>query len=119
MDGGVVSSDVVRKRKNEYLVYLLVFHAYFYWRFKFLKGSLRDVFISRSALKGWPCGKEPPAHPVHSFICKRRRIGHNPLLHASLRGRRRSALDLFFVAADKTKRPDDLTPGSIGRHWQF
>jgi predicted mannosyl-3-phosphoglycerate phosphatase (HAD superfamily) len=26
------------------------FHAYFYWGFQFLKGSLRDVFISRSAL---------------------------------------------------------------------
>jgi hypothetical protein len=25
----------------------------FYWGFKLLKGSLRDVFISRSALKGW------------------------------------------------------------------
>jgi hypothetical protein len=33
-------------------MYLLIFHAYFYWEFKFLKGSLRDVFISRSALKG-------------------------------------------------------------------
>jgi hypothetical protein len=33
-------------------VYLLVFHAYFYWEFEFLKGSLRDAFISRSALKG-------------------------------------------------------------------
>jgi hypothetical protein len=33
-------------------VYLLGFHAYFYWEFYFLKGSLRDVFISRSALKG-------------------------------------------------------------------
>jgi hypothetical protein len=34
------------------LVYLLFFHAYFYCAFKFLKGSLRDVFISRSGLKG-------------------------------------------------------------------
>jgi hypothetical protein len=33
-------------------MYLLVFHAYFYWGFEFLKGSLRDVFISRSAFKG-------------------------------------------------------------------
>jgi hypothetical protein len=37
---------------NEELVYLLVFHAYFYWGFKFLNSSLRDVFISHSALKG-------------------------------------------------------------------
>jgi hypothetical protein len=33
-------------------MYLLVFHANFYWGFYFLKGSLRDVFISRLALKG-------------------------------------------------------------------
>jgi hypothetical protein len=37
---------------RESLVYLLVFNTYFYWGFKFLKGSLRDVFIGRSALKG-------------------------------------------------------------------
>jgi hypothetical protein len=30
----------------------MVFHAYFYWGFQYLKGSLRDVFISRSGLKG-------------------------------------------------------------------
>jgi hypothetical protein len=34
------------------LLHLLIFRAYLYWGFKFLKGSLRDVFISRLALKG-------------------------------------------------------------------
>jgi hypothetical protein len=33
-------------------VYMLVFHAYFTGDFNFFKGSLRDVFISRPALKG-------------------------------------------------------------------
>jgi hypothetical protein len=32
---------------------MLVFYAYIYREFQFLKGSLRDVFISRSALKGY------------------------------------------------------------------
>jgi hypothetical protein len=40
---------IINKLKE--LMYLLAFHAYFYWGFLFLKG-LRDVFISRSALKG-------------------------------------------------------------------
>jgi hypothetical protein len=46
-----VSSGVVRGDLRYYLVYLLAFYAYFYWGFYFLKGSLRHVFISRSALK--------------------------------------------------------------------
>jgi hypothetical protein len=33
--------------------FFMGFHAYFYWGFQFLKRSLRDVFISRSALKGY------------------------------------------------------------------
>jgi hypothetical protein len=33
-------------------VYLLVLHACFYLGFEFLKGSLRDVFKSRSVFKG-------------------------------------------------------------------
>jgi hypothetical protein len=42
----------VINKLNEYLVCLLVFHAYFYQVFQFLKDSLHDVFISHSALKG-------------------------------------------------------------------
>jgi hypothetical protein len=34
-------------------VYLLIFPAYFYWGFQFLKGSLYVAFIGRSALKGY------------------------------------------------------------------
>jgi hypothetical protein len=51
------------------MVYLLVFHAYIYWGFQFLMGSLRDVFISRSTLKG----KNAPSNKLeivyHFFIC--------------------------------------------------
>jgi hypothetical protein len=34
------------------MVNLSGFHAYLYWGFQLLKGSLRDAFKSRSALKG-------------------------------------------------------------------
>jgi hypothetical protein len=33
-------------------MHLLVFHAYFYWGFKFLKGSLRDAFTKSFGVKG-------------------------------------------------------------------
>jgi hypothetical protein len=52
VDGRVTPSDVARGEKlNEQLLYLLDFHAVFTGNLIF-KGLMRDVFISRSALKG-------------------------------------------------------------------